>query len=132
MSTPRSERMRNCGHQCGFTLLEVLVALAILAIGMLAVLSTVGTSTRLSGQLRDRTFAGWVAMNELTSLRLTGSWPATDTLDGDADMAGRKWHWTVTATKTPDPDLLRLDVDVSDPAKPDEVVASVSGFMGRP
>lgn len=119
-------------NQLGFTLLEVLVAMAILAIGMLAVLSTAGTTTRLSGQLRDQTFAGWVAMNELTSLRLAGSWPASDTLDGEADMAGKKWHWKVTATKTPDPDLLRLDVDVSDPAKPDAVVASVTGFMGRP
>jgi len=115
----------------GFTLLEVLIALAVLAIGMMAVISSAGSSTRVDGQLRDKTFADWVAMNELTTLRLGGSWPS-DTVNGDADMGGQKWHWTATFTKTADPDLLRVDVSVSSPDNKDQELAVVTGFMGNP
>lgn len=115
----------------GFTLLEVLIALAVLAIGMLAVIDTAGTSTRIDSQLRDKTFAGWVAMNELTTLRLARSWPS-DTQNGDADMGGQKWHWVATFTKTSDPDLLRVDVTVSNAQLPDQEVAVITGFMGNP
>lgn len=116
----------------GFTLVEVLVALAVLAISMVAVIGAAGKSTRTASQLRDDTFASWVAMNELSSLRLAAELPGNDTLNGDADMAGRKWHWKATISKTEDPDLLRIDVDVSDPLKPDDVITGVTGFMGRP
>jgi general secretion pathway protein I len=116
----------------GFTLIEVLIALAVLAISMVAVIGAAGKTTRTASQLRDDTFASWVAMNELTSLRLTAEWPSNDSLNGDADMAGRKWHWKATISKTEDPDLLRIDVDVSDPLKPDDVITGVTGFMGRP
>ena len=116
----------------GFTLVEVLIALAVLAISMVAVIGAAGKSTRTASQLRDDTFANWVAMNELTSLRLAAEWPGNDSLNGDADMAGRKWHWKATISKTEDPDLLRIDVNVSDPLKPDDVITGVTGFMGRP
>ncbi|HEX7965056.1 MAG TPA: type II secretion system minor pseudopilin GspI [Gammaproteobacteria bacterium] len=115
----------------GFTLLEVLIALAVLALGMLAVIGTAGSSSRLGAHLRDKTFAGWVGMNELTMLRVAQSWPSDDSLNGDADMGGQKWHWKATMTKTADPDLLRVDIDVSLPDS-DEVITTVTGFMGRP
>ena len=119
-----------CRH-LGFTLLEVLIALAVLAIGMLAVIGAAGSSTRIDSQLRDKTFASWVAMNELTTLRLARSWPQ-DTENGDADMGGQKWHWVATFTKTSDPDLLRVDISVSNAQQPDQEIAGVTGFMGNP
>ncbi len=119
-------------RQHGFTLMEVLVALAVLALGMTAVIGAAGSSTRLGSELRDRTFADWVAMNELTSLRLAGAAPANGTLNGDADMGDEKWHWKATISGTEDPNLLRIDVDVSTSDKPDDVIETVSGFMGNP
>lgn len=112
--------------------MEVLVALAVLALGMTAVIGTAGSSTRLGSELRDRTFANWVAMNELTSLRLGGTAPASGSLNGDADMGGVKWHWKATISGTEDPNLLRIDVDVSTSDRPDAVIQTVSGFMGKP
>ena len=112
--------------------MEVLVALAVLALGMTAVIGAAGSSTRLGSELRDRTFADWVAVNELTSIRLAKIAPASDSLNGDADMGGGKWHWKATISTTQDPDLLRVDVDVSTSDKPDDVIETVSGFMGKP
>lgn len=112
--------------------MEVLVALAVMALGMTAVIGAAGTSTRLGSELRDRTFADWVAMNELTSIRLAATAPASGSLNGDADMGGEKWHWKATVSATEDPNLLRIDVDVSTSDKPDDVIETVSGFMGKP
>lgn len=114
----------------GFTLLEVLIALAVLALGMLAVLGAVGTSTRSGAQLRDKTFASWVAVNELTAVRLAGNCSGSHTFNGDADMAGQKWHWEAKTSATSDPDLLRIDIDVSLADTPKETVTSLTGFMG--
>ena len=119
-------------QQRGFTLMEVLVALAVLALGMTAVIGAAGSSTRLGSELRDRTFADWVAMNELTSIRLAKTAPASGDLNGDADMGGAKWHWKATLSGTEDPNLLRIDVAVSTADKPDDVIETVSGFMGKP
>lgn len=118
--------------QHGFTLLEVLIALAVLALGMTAVIGAAGSSTRLGSELRDRTFADWVAMNELTSIRLAKTAPGSGSLNGDADMAGEKWHWKATITTTADPNLLRIDVVVAPEDKPDDTLETVSGFMGKP
>lgn len=130
MTTANTKRASSGAR--GFTLIEVLIALAVLAIALAAAIKTAGQSTFVSGELRDRTFANWVAMNELSSVRLTGEWPTSDSFNGDADMAGQKWHWVVDVSKTDDPDLLRLDVKVSNAQKPDDVVSTVTGFMGRP
>ncbi|MGE5625743.1 MAG: type II secretion system minor pseudopilin GspI [Bacillota bacterium] len=116
----------------GFTLLEVLVALVFLAISMFALVATSGHVTNTDSQLRDKTFATWVAMNELTTLRLGGAWPSGDSLDGDADMAGRKWHWKAAFQKTEDPDLLRVDISVSSEDNKDQEIAALTGFMGNP
>ncbi|MGH8283553.1 MAG: type II secretion system minor pseudopilin GspI [Gammaproteobacteria bacterium] len=116
----------------GFTLIEVLIALAVLAIGMIAVISTAGTSTRQAAELRDDSFAHWVAMNELTTLRLAAAWPDVGVQKGDAEMAGQKWHWQATVAKTSDPDLLRVDIDVSSALTPDAVASGLTGFIGRP
>jgi len=124
--------MRSMRRSRGFTLLEVLIALAVLALGLMALIGTTGSAARDSIHLRDKTFATWVGMNELSMLRVQQSWPNDDSLNGDADMGGEKWHWKATMTKTADPGLLRIDIDVTLPDRPDDVVTTVTGFMGLP
>jgi|HubBroStandDraft_6_1064221.scaffolds.fasta_scaffold26596_4 general secretion pathway protein I len=119
----------------GFTLIEVLVALAIVAIGMAAVLGTLTSSADTVSYLRDKTFANWVALNQIAQLRLTGQAPAAGKSDGDSELAGRKWHWRQEVSATQVPGMLRIDVSV----RPTDVTVSnedsgwystVSGMWG--
>ena len=96
----------------GFTLIEVLVALAIVAIGMAAVLETLTSSADTVVYLRDKTFANWAALNQIATVRLAGQQPAEGTSDGDVDFAGRKWHWRQVVTGAQLPGLMRIDVSV--------------------
>jgi len=96
----------------GFTLIEVLVALAIVAIGMAAVLGALSSSAGTVSYLRDKTFAQWVAMNRIATLRLSGQAPPTGKSDGDDDYAGRKWHWAQEVVTTEVPGVERIDIKV--------------------
>lgn len=119
----------------GFTLIEVLVALAIVAIGMAAVLSALSSSAGTISYLRDKTFAQWVALNKIATLRLSGQQPPTGTTNGDTDYAGRSWHWRQEVVTTEAPGVVRIDVSV----RPAEVkggddngwVTTVSGISGN-
>ena len=96
----------------GFTLVEVLVALAIIAIGMAAVIGALGSSASTVSYLRDKTFAQWVALNQIATLRLSGQMTPVGNSDGDSDFAGRKWHWRREVTATQVPGVVRIDVKV--------------------
>ncbi len=99
------------GH--GFTLIEVLVALAIVAVGMAAVLGTLTSSADTVSYLRDKTFANWVALNQIAQLRLAGQVPASGKSDGETDeFAGRKWKWHQEVTATQVPGMVRIDLSV--------------------
>jgi general secretion pathway protein I len=121
-------------RQRGFTLVEVLVALAIVAIGMAAVLGALTSSANTSAYLRDKTFAQWVALNQIAGLRLSGQMTPTGNSDGDTDFAGRKWHWRREVTATQVPGVVRIDVKV----RPAEIkgdddngwFTTVSGIQG--
>jgi general secretion pathway protein I len=99
----------------GFTLIEVLVALAIVAIGMAAVLSTIGSSAETASYLRDKTFAQWIALNQLAQLRLSTTQqqlPSQGTTEGELDYAGHHWHWQQIVSDAGFPGMLRIDVKV--------------------
>jgi general secretion pathway protein I len=123
--------MRRHGQAGGFTLIEVLVALAVVSMAMLAVIGSAGQSTRTVAALRDRTFAEWVAANRLTELRLAPDWPALGDSDGDSQLAGEQWHWKVHVKKTADPDLRRIEIDVAHKDTPDSTVESLVGFIAK-
>jgi general secretion pathway protein I len=96
----------------GFTLIEVLVALAIVAIGMAAVMGALTSSANTISYLRDKTFAQWVALNQIANLRLSGQQPPTGNSNGDTDFAGRSWHWRQEVVATQVPGVERIDVSV--------------------
>jgi len=115
----------------GFTLVEVVVALAIVAVGMFAVFKTIGDTTHNIGYLRDRSLAAWIADNRITEMRLSGELPSVDQTEGDVDFADRRWHWVATVAQTPVDGLRRIDVRVRrDEDADDTALVSLAGFIG--
>lgn len=118
----------------GFTLIEVLVALAIVAIGMAAVLSTLTSSASTVIYMKDRTLAQWIALNHIAEQRLQSQVPSLGNTEGDVDYAGSKWHWRQETVATAVQGMVRMDVHVR-PAdiKADEDhgwYVTLSGIMG--
>ena len=120
--------------QRGFTLIEVLIALVIVALGLSALLETLGSAADTSTWLRDKTFAQWIAMNQLETLRLSGTMPSSGTTDGELDYAGRHWRWRQVISDLGMPGIFRIDVKVepADTSSVDEQgwMTTVTGAMG--
>jgi len=116
----------------GFTLVEVLVAVAILAIGLAALFGQISQSVFTAGYLRDSTLAQWVAVDRITELRLENRFPDIDETDGEIDMASQSWRYTLIISETLWPDLRRIDVSVSFADTPDSMISKATGFVGRP
>ncbi len=121
----------------GFTLIEVLVALAIVAIGMAAVLGALTSSASTVLYMRDKTLAQWVALNHIAEQRLqnqAGQVPQTGKSDGDVDYAGSKWHWHQEIVATAVQGMVRMDVRVrpSDSKADDDHgwYVTLSGILG--
>jgi general secretion pathway protein I len=115
----------------GFTLIEVMVALIIVALGMLGAIQAVSQSAGNSGYMRDRTIAHWVAMNRLTETRLQKNAPAVDKSSDEVEMGGRKWKWTMNVTQTQVETMRRIDISVRPAEAPETTrLASITGFYG--
>jgi general secretion pathway protein I len=115
----------------GFSLLEVLVALAVLAIALAAVIKVSAHYAESARYLRDKTLAHWVAMNILTDLQVKDKWPDLGKQEGTAMMAEREWYWVVNVVETPDEDLRRLEVQVYYRRQDNEPVTKLEGFMAN-
>ena len=118
----------------GFTLIEVLVALAIVAIGMAAVLEALTSSANTALYLQDKTFAEWLALNRMETVRLSGAVPATGTSNDTTDYAGRSWEWQQKVTDTRVKGMRQIEIDVrpanSEAGEDRGWYASAVGFMG--
>lgn len=115
----------------GFTLIEMLAALVIIALGMLGVIEAIGQTASNGTRMRDRTLAHWVAMNRLTQTRLEPRPPEIAKTSDEVEMAGRRWRWTMEVTETPVESMRRIDVYVTDADTGDDrPLASVTGFYG--
>lgn len=118
--------------QHGFTLVEILVAMAVLAVGLLAAVTAVSQLTANEAYLRDRTLATWVAHNLLVEEQLKGQWPGVGNRKGDLEMAGREWGWRISVSQTPEEDIRRLDIEVWQPGEESAPLAKLAGFLEKP
>jgi len=99
-------------HKKGFTLIEVLVAMVILSLSLLAAIKVASGVTRSAIDLQEITIAQWVAMNKLVELRLAKSLPTTGRSNGQDEMAGRDWRCDSIVAETPYPKLREVHVEV--------------------
>jgi general secretion pathway protein I len=113
----------------GFTLVEMLVALAVVAVALTAGMRVLAQSADGAGTLKARTLALWVAQNRLASAEFAREAPPTGQRSGDAAQAGVAFVWRETVTGTPNPVIRRVDVEVAEAASPDYVLARLTGYV---
>lgn len=115
----------------GFTLLEVMVALAIVALTLLAIAGKMGRMLNASNTMRDYTYASWIAHNKITEMRLANVVPEVSSSSGEVQYAGVDWAWRAVVSETGVENLYRVDVTVSFPGS-DPVMRPITGFIGEP
>ena len=115
----------------GFTLIEVMVAMAVAVLALVGVLAAVSQMVDAGIAMRERTYASWIGQNKITELRLANVVPEVSESNGEVEYAGIDWAWTATISETGVENLFRVDVDVSFAGSADKI-RSVSGFIGEP
>jgi general secretion pathway protein I len=121
----------------GFTLVEVLVALVIVALGAAAVLTALRTAADSAQRQRERMLAGQVAMNRIVETRLEPEWPATGAREGSVEMGGRRWQWRQEIGRTPFEGVVQITVRVrpvppgAEPKADEGWVVTLTGARGR-
>lgn len=120
------------GKKSGFTLLEILMALIFIALPLAAIIQSIGGYVYDAAYLKEKTFAHWVAMNQLTELQVTRQWPSTGDKSGESLMVGESWHWAYTVVSTPEPNMRRVDIEVFAPADQTSVLTTLTAYIGKP
>lgn len=118
-------------RQPGFTLIEVMVALTIIAISLGALLNTSGTQASSASYLKQKTLAHWVALNELTQLRISKELPDIGDKQGSTTMANNEWHWTRTTKKTQDENTRQITFVLYADEDRQQNLTSLTGYATR-
>ena len=119
---------RSCS---GFTLIEVMVALSIVALSLTAVTASISQMIDAAESMRNRTYASWIAQNRITELRLAADAPEVGSSNGEVQYANTDWSWRAVVAETGVDDLFRIDVSVSLAGSEDNI-RTVTGFVGLP
>lgn len=119
-------------EQRGFTLIEVMVAVAIFAIAGAAILKATTEHIRSLNTLEEITVATWVANNRMAMALIEArlSAPKKES-NGEIEMAGRTWYWKQELTDTQDPSLSQVTIIIAlDESMTNEVTA-ITSFLAK-
>lgn len=115
----------------GFTLLEVMVALIIVALSLSALTASMSQMIDAANTMRERTFASWIAQNKITEMRLANVVPEVSSTSGEIEFGNTEWEWRAVVSETGIENFRRIDVSVSHYGQ-DYVIIAVTGFIGDP
>lgn len=120
----------------GFTLLEVMIALAVLSVCSAGLITAVSQTVRQGGRLEEKTLATWVANNRIAEMRATRAYPRIGRESASASMGGRDWLLDIQTFRTPTRDLRRVEVGVTAKSGDFQGEASpaviVTSYFGKP
>lgn len=121
-------------HTGGFTLLEVMVALAILAIALMAALRSGVMATQYIGEIQLRLLADWVAQDRIEEHRARRDWLPLGSLSGESAQAGVQFRWEEKISGTPNAQFRRIDIRVFQATGPDKnhALTQFTSFLVRP
>lgn len=118
-------------QQFGFTLIEVMVALSIVALSLLAIAASMNQMIDTANTMRERTYASWIAQNKIAELRLENAQVEVSTTSGEIDYANATWEWSTDISETGIEGFFRVDVSVS-LVESEYIIRTVTGFIGEP
>ena len=130
MSRMYFDRLENLDG--GFTLVEVLVALVIVSLGMMAVKTQLDRYVLTAQFMEDKTLASWIGTNTVVELSTQPVWPELGTSDEEVEFAGRLWQVEIEVSQTDVENLRRIDVDVAYAERPETIVQRISGLVEPP
>lgn len=112
-----------------FTLLEVLVALAVIAIALGAAVRLSGDMINTTQNLKQRTVARWIAQNRINLHLAANDWPAIGSLSGDETMTGMPFHWQEDVSNTPNKYYRRIEMRVYNNEDRDFALVTLIGYI---
>ena len=118
-------------HRRGFTLVEVLVALAIVAVALSALGRSLLTALDAERELKARTCAQWIADNRIAFHSAAYSWMVPGEQSGSADQAGYAFVWREQVSATPNIAFQRIEITVALAERPERVLGRRIGFLFR-
>lgn len=125
---------RRNGRMCGFTLIEVMVALIIFAVLSVTLLVRLGDNIRSEQYLETKTLASVVAENVLENLRIKEEWSGLSDKTDRVEMAGQSWNIRIDVTDTPNENLKRVDVQVGpapERGSDEHYILTLTSYLGR-
>ncbi len=115
----------------GFTLLEVMLAMAVFAIAGVALISTAGNNLKNTSYLETKMFADWVASNQLVEATLDETWPPKNNKKGKTEMAGREWFWTQKVISTTEQNLRAIVIEVRTAESDEKELSSLMTYVSK-
>ncbi len=102
----------SCWRYKGFTLLEVMVALLVVALALTALVKGTAGKVNNANELRNKTFAQWVAVNKINEWRAQNLFPAITRTTGQQMMGKQEWYWSTQVIKTENKNIRRVEISV--------------------
>ena len=117
--------------QRGFTLIEVMLAMAVFAIAGVALLGGADNNFRNLAHLETKIIANWVASNQLVETSLDKSWPPKNNKKGKVELAGREWFWQQKVVKTEDKNMRSVEMEIRLNEDDERAITSLRTYLSK-
>jgi len=115
----------------GFTLIEVMLAMAIFSIAGIALLSTADNNFKNLNHLESKVLANWVASNQLVAVTLAEEWPPKNNKKGKVEMAGQEWFWLQKVIKTENKNMRSVVIEVRNKKDQKLAITSMVTYLSK-
>jgi len=115
----------------GFTLIEVLLAMAVFSIAGIAILGAAENNFRSLSTLEQQTFANWIASNQLVEVHVETTWPPKNNKKGQVTMVGKEWFWLQKVVKTANADMRYVTIEVRLDEDEDNPIAQLHTYVAK-
>lgn len=117
--------------KAGFTLIEVMLAMAVFSIAGVALLGVADNNYRNISHLEEKMFASWVASNQLVEASLDPTWPPKNNRKGKVELAGKTWYWQQKVVKTTNKELRSVVMEVRADEDDESVITSMMTYLAQ-